>query len=246
MYLDIYSPTTANATSKLPVMVWIYGGGYVFGDNRELGLYDATNIVNAHQYVHVAMNYRLSALGFLALPGLRAEDPNHSTGNVALQDQQAALRFVQQNIAAFGGDPSQVTIFGESAGAFSVCWHLVSQTSKGLFKAAIMESGNCESSAFFYPVDDAMTWGKEYAETVGCDSATHNDKELVECLRALPLDKVLNGGVAKRNFKGSEGTFHPLLYPFMPWVRIFIASSYLLAFRDLLSISPQLACSTNH
>lgn len=222
LYLDIYAPPMANSTSKLPVMVWIYGGGYVFGDNRELGLYDATNIVNAHNYVHVAMNYRLSTLGFLALPGLQAESAHHSTGNMALHDQQAALRFVQKNIAAFGGDPNQVTIFGESAGAFSVCWHLVSQTSKGLFKAAIMESGNCESIAFFYPTSSSFTWGKEYAEAVGCDSATHNDKELVECLRALPLAKVLDGGVAltekiQKSAKGPGASWHPQLYPFMPW-----------------------------
>jgi para-nitrobenzyl esterase len=193
------------------------GGGYVFGDNRELGLYDASNIVDAHNYVHVAMNYRLSALGFLALPGLRAENPYTTTGNYALQDQQAVLRFVRNNIAAFGGDPTQVTIFGESAGAFSVCWHLVSPTSKSLFKAAIMESGNCESPAFYYPVEQAMVWGKEYAEAVGCDSATHNDKELVECLRALPLAKVLHGGVARFAPNNVDAAFYPLLYPLMPW-----------------------------
>lgn len=221
LYLDIYSPPTANSTSKLPVMVWIYGGGYIFGDNREFGLYDATNIVNAHNYVHVAMNYRLSALGFLALPGLQAENPDHSTGNMALQDQQAALQFVKRNIANFGGDPDQVTIFGESAGGFSVCWHLVSLTSRGLFRAAIMESGNCQSKAFFYPVEQAMVWGKEYAEVVGCDSANHDDAELVKCLRALPLAQVLHGGVAaealRDAFEKVGAAWYPQLYPVMPW-----------------------------
>eukprot|EP01127_Copromyxa_protea_P002917 TRINITY_DN12836_c0_g1_i1.p1 TRINITY_DN12836_c0_g1~~TRINITY_DN12836_c0_g1_i1.p1 ORF type:complete len:551 (-),score=77.87 TRINITY_DN12836_c0_g1_i1:96-1748(-) len=217
LYLDIYTPVGANATSKLPVMVWVYGGAYVVGDNRELGFYDATNLVGAHNYVHVAMNYRLSALGFLALPGLQAESPYHSTGNYALQDQQAALRFVQNNIANFGGDPDKVTLFGESAGAFSVCWHLVSPKSAGLFRAAIMESGNCENESFFQDIADANIWGQEYSEAVGCDPANHNHKELVECLRQLPLAEVLHGGVALKSRKTVGEPFYPLLYPVMPW-----------------------------
>jgi len=202
-------------------MVWIYGGGYTIGDNYEFGLYDATNLVQAHGYVHVAMNYRLSALGFLALQGLQQEDPYKSTGNYALQDQQAALMFVQKNIAAFGGDPTKVTIFGESAGAFSVCWHLVSPRSKGLFRAAIMESGNCENPGFFYPEDYAISWGNAYATTVGCNASTHSPQDLVTCLRGLTTAQVLNGGVGLIEAMKQEGAapsgWHPLLYPFMPW-----------------------------
>jgi len=206
-------------------MVWIYGGGYIFGDNYEFGLYDATNRVDMHGYVHVAMNYRLAVLGFLALPGLATEHPDNSTGNMALQDQQLALKFVQDSIVNFGGDPKKVTIFGESAGAFSVCWHLVSPTSAGLFRAAIMESGNCESPGFFYPKDDAFTFGEEYAKEVGCPNQG-DPKALVSCMRSLTTAQVLNSILNKRRVAvGDIGSapsaaapgFYPLLYPVMPW-----------------------------
>jgi len=224
LYMDIYSPVGADENSKLPVMVWFYGGAYIFGDKYEFGLYDATNLVDAHKYVHVALNYRLSVFGFLALPGLQSEDPNNSTGNYALQDQTAVLQFVQRNIQNFGGDPAKVTIFGESAGAFSVCWHLVSPTSKGLFRAAIMQSGNCENPGFFYPLKDAMTFGRYYADVVGCNSSVLSDKELVACLRKLPTSGVLQSGTGRLDEMSasyaaawSAASWKPKLFPLMPW-----------------------------
>jgi para-nitrobenzyl esterase len=149
LYLDVYVPPGMPANAKLPVMVWIYGGGYTVGDDWEFTLYDAQNLVKRSDVIIVAPNYRLGAFGFLSNPDLKAEDSKGSTGNYGLQDQNLALQWVQQNIANFGGDPSRVTIFGESAGAFSVCWHLVSPLSTGLFTAAIMESGTCDSTQFF-------------------------------------------------------------------------------------------------
>jgi len=161
------------------------------------------------------MNYRLSVLGFLALPGLINENKDRSTGNYALQDQTSALRFVKNNIAAFGGDPNKVTIFGESAGAFSVCWHLVSTSSKGLFRSAIMESGNCETPSFYPELNNALSFGKFYANKIGCKDS--NDQRLVECLRNLTLTQILSGMVINQTQNEKKTQWLPLLYPVMPW-----------------------------
>jgi para-nitrobenzyl esterase len=118
LYLDVYIP--ANATGALPVMIWFYGGAYVLGDKFEFGFYEATNIVTAEPHIHVAMNYRLGVFGFMSLPELFAE--SNTTGNYALQDQRFAMQWVNENAKALGADTKRVTIFGESAGGFSVCW----------------------------------------------------------------------------------------------------------------------------
>merc|ERR1711998_695019 len=103
-------------------------------------------------------NYRLSGHGFMALPELQDEDPDGTVGNYGVQDQRAALQWVQRNIKYFGGNPGQVTIAGESAGAFSTMWQLVSPQSKGLFHSAIMESGTSKVEWFFQNLTDAYTW----------------------------------------------------------------------------------------
>ena len=113
-------------------MVWIYGGGFQVGSSTDDSV---ANYAASHDMVSVSFNYRLGSLGFLALPALAAEDPTHATGNLGLLDQQAALRWVRANIAAYGGDPGQVTIFGESAGGISVCAQLVSPASAGPVRA---------------------------------------------------------------------------------------------------------------
>ena len=136
----------------------------------------------------VAPNYRLSAFGFLALPELQKEDPDGSTGNVALFDQRLAMKWAQQNIENFGGDPSRVAIFGESAGGFSVCFHLGSPGSAGLFHAAIMESGTCDGPQFFQTLSLATSFGQKFAESLGCKES--GDKRL-ECLRSLSTHNVM-------------------------------------------------------
>jgi para-nitrobenzyl esterase len=130
---------TPNAAGKLPVMVWIYGGGFREGGSAD-SLYDGTELAQ-HGVVVVTFNYRLGWFGFLDLPALAAEHPNEPHGNYGLMDQIAALAWVKANIASFGGDPSNVTIFGESAGGMSVNDLMVSPLARGLFAKAISESG---------------------------------------------------------------------------------------------------------
>lgn len=203
LYLDVYRPANTSAGAGLPIMVWIYGGGWVFGDKYEFGLYDASKLVGAGQHIHVAMNYRLGVLGFFAHPDLLAQDG--TTGNYGLQDQQAALRWVQANAQALGGDASRVTIFGESAGAFSVCAHLVMKSSRGLFSAAIAESGDCDSGPFFRPLALAANYSAHYAHSIGCAGAG-----LVACMQQLTTAAVFNG-----DLYGA-----PLIAPVMPWAAV--------------------------
>jgi para-nitrobenzyl esterase len=135
--LNVWTPK-ADANAKLPVMVWIHGGGFIEGSSA-LPLYDGTDLAK-HGVVIVSLNYRLGALGFFDHPALKTES-GFDSGDFGLLDQVAALKWVQQNIAAFGGDPSQVTIFGESAGGVSVNDLIASPLGRGLFIRAISESG---------------------------------------------------------------------------------------------------------
>jgi len=137
LFLNVYTPPR-QAGHPLPVMVWIHGGGFTGGAGR---IYDGAVLAARRHVIVVTINYRLSAFGFLALPSLDAESPDNSSGNYGLMDQQAAMRWVQNNAFAFGGDPGTVTIFGESAGGASVCANMASPTALGLFAHAIAESG---------------------------------------------------------------------------------------------------------
>ena len=127
LYLNVWAPPSSD--EPLPVMVWIHGGNYLGGSASDLQ-YHGENLARRGVVV-VTINYRLQIFGFFAHPGLSAEDPNGSSGNYAILDQIAALRWVQSNIAAFGGDPGNVTIFGESAGSFSVNYLLASPLARG-------------------------------------------------------------------------------------------------------------------
>ncbi|WNG88680.1 carboxylesterase family protein [Mycobacterium sp. ITM-2016-00317] len=176
--LNVWTPPADSAgepTAPKPVMVWIHGGSFVAGSG---GIYDSRRLVSRGDIVVVTLNYRLGALGFLAHPALA--DAGH-TGDYGLADQQAALRWVRDNIANFGGDPDRVTVAGESAGAMSVCDHLVAPDSQGLFGAAIIMSGPCQAQVAL-PVAEQRSI--DYAAEVGCpDPATAAD-----CLRALPAN----------------------------------------------------------
>ena len=130
LYLNVWTPAES-ASAKLPVLVYFFGGGLMAGDASE-PRYDGESMARKG-IVSITVNYRLAAFGFLALPELSAEAPYHASGNYGFLDQHAALEWVQQNVAAFGGDPARVTIAGESAGSRSASAQLISPLSKGLF-----------------------------------------------------------------------------------------------------------------
>jgi para-nitrobenzyl esterase len=176
--VDVHTPPLSAGTD-LPVMVWIYGGAFVFGSNSG---YDPTPLVKKDVIV-VNVNYRLGPFGFLSLPGLKES-------NFGLLDQQAGLSWVRRNIAAFGGDPDNVTVFGESAGGSSVCHQLASPLAEGLFQRAIVQSGSCSGENGLTPVskDEIRKRSRAFAREMGCADP---DAE-VECLRALPQDKLLS------------------------------------------------------
>ena len=174
LYLNVTTPRRPGAGRA--VLVWIHGGSFTAGDGD---YYRARRLAVAGDLVVVTINYRLGALGFLAHPALGHDG---GLGNFGFMDQQQALRWVRDNIAAFGGDRDRVTIAGESAGAMSVCDHLAAPTSAGLFRAAIEESGPCQGQA---PQSDAEQASIRWATERGCsDQAT-----AAACLRALPVAK---------------------------------------------------------
>jgi len=188
LYLHVYRPTGVPADEKLPVLIWIFGGGWVLGDADEFGWYDGTNLATKHRSIVVAMNYRVGPLGFLSLEELAQEDTRGALGSMGLQDQRAAMQWTKANIAAFGGDPTKTAIFGESAGAFSACWHLASPGSAGLFRAAILESGTCDSPQFFRQKGDAVSFGELYASSIGCSGT---GAAMLECLRAQNTEHIM-------------------------------------------------------
>jgi para-nitrobenzyl esterase len=173
--LDVWTPPPSNQSR--PVLVWIHGGGFVNGSGDT---YNARRLASRGNIVVVTINYRLGALGFLAHPAL---GPPGAVGNYGLSDQQAALRWVRDNIANFGGDPDKVTIAGESAGGMSVCDHLVAPGSAGLFRAAIIQSAPCQAQAALPAAEKSSL---DLAAALGCGQG----ESAAECLRALPAARL--------------------------------------------------------
>ncbi|MCA9528668.1 MAG: carboxylesterase family protein [Myxococcales bacterium] len=182
LYLNVVTP---KAGKGLPVMVWIHGGGFVFGEGVQTDGGTAGNLLAAQQdVIVVSMNYRLGALGFAAHPGLSAESADGVSGNYGLMDQAAALRWVKDNIAQFGGDPNNVTVFGESAGAFSICGLMASPKAACLFDKAILESGSCERP--WATLASAEAQGETLADKLGCAGPKGSDPSPageVACMR---------------------------------------------------------------
>ncbi len=184
LFVNVWSPAGA---SKLPVMVWLHGGAFILGSGGDK-YYDGAAIAS-NDVVVVTLNYRLGLFGFLSHPALRTDDPAFPTaGNYGLEDQRAALQWVQRNIAAFGGDPKRVTLFGESAGGYSTCVHYLSSRTAGLFEAAISESGLCGSPVLEIPRATAEAQGVTLAEGLGCPGT---DAAAVACLRTKPVAALL-------------------------------------------------------
>jgi para-nitrobenzyl esterase len=186
LYLNVYVPDGTPPVHGFPVMVWIHGGGLVFGAGSQ---FDPTPLVEQGSVIVVTINYRLGLLGFFAHPAIDAE--GHLNANYGLMDQQFALKWIQRNIGAFGGDKQRVTIFGESAGGFSVLSNVASPTAAGLFRAGIVESGAYAEFQDYWdpisvvPLATAETVGTVFvpagttlAADVGCSSQT------AQCLRA--------------------------------------------------------------
>lgn len=183
LFLNVYSPAGAHhargPSRPLPVMVWIHGGGFIAGQGSA---YDPAPLVNQGVVV-VTINHRLGALGLFAHPALDGE--HHLIANYALMDQQLALKWVQRNIAAFGGDARNVTLFGESSGGIAIYAHLVSPLSSHLFQKAIIESGAPDYITL--PVAEAS--GVTLAQQVGCASGTA--RQIAACLRQTPVSALL-------------------------------------------------------
>lgn len=202
LYLNVWTPA-ASADEHLPVMVWIYGGGFQAGASSE-PRQDGTHL--AHKgVVVVSMNYRLGVFGFFSDPELTKESPNHASGNYGLLDQAAALQWVRKNIAAFGGDPDNVTIFGESAGSMSVSSQMASPLSKGLFKQAIGESGG----VFLLT---PRTKSLEQSEQVGVEFAKSMGVSSLQALRAKPADEILQTSLKSKDLRfwpNVDGYFFP-------------------------------------
>jgi para-nitrobenzyl esterase len=192
LFLNVWTPYPVPG-KRLPVMVWIHGGGFISGGSST-GMYNGRQLVERHPVLVVSLNYRLGPLGFLAHKNFSSEAPN-----AGILDQQAALRWVQNNIAAFGGDPTRVTIFGESAGSLSVCTHLVAPTSAGLFQRAIMQSGACSFNSD--TLARAQAQGGDLAQKLGCDTA----KDPLACLRTKKANEVMNGLPVKKGFVFGAG-----------------------------------------
>jgi para-nitrobenzyl esterase len=188
LYLNVWMPGAA-AAPKLPVLVWIHGGGFVSGSGTA-EVMDGGKLTK-QGVVLVTFNYRLGRFGFFAHPALSAESPDAAVGNYAFMDQIAALQWVKRNIAAFGGDPGNVTVFGQSAGAESINYLMLAPQAKGLFQKAIVMSGGGRTP---WPKLRENTADAKAAETVGLAFAkAAKAGEGVAGLRALSATKVLGG-----------------------------------------------------
>jgi para-nitrobenzyl esterase len=216
LYLNVWRPEDPGARN-LPVMVWIYGGGFTGGSGASP---NTSGVGFAKQgVVLVAMNYRVGRFGFFAFPALSSEHPDEVKGNYAYMDQIAALQWVKRNIAAFGGDPNNVTIFGFSAGGVSVHSMLASPMARGLFQKAIVESGGSRDSVLTarpmradgadpnYPVS-AETIGVTFAKSMGIDGT---DQAALAKLRALSADEVLRGAPAQPGANAPSYETTPIL-----------------------------------
>ncbi len=217
LYLNIWRPAGATADKKLPVMVWIHGGAFVFGSGASP---ESFGEAFARQgVILVTFNYRLGRLGFFAFPALNDEFPDEPKGNYGYMDQIATLQWVRQNIAAFGGDPGNVTIFGESAGGVSVHSMLTIPAARGLFHKAILQSSGGrdgilsgrplkkDNADSFYPVS-AQTCALNFARRHKIEGS---DAAALAKLRALPVEEIVDGGAENDGEGGPRIYSGPIL-----------------------------------
>jgi para-nitrobenzyl esterase len=201
--LNVWTPSLTR-DKKLPVFVWIHGGGFAEGSS-EIPVYEGTELARTGMVV-VTINYRLGVFGFLAHPELTAESPHHSSGNYGLEDQVAALEWVKKNIQAFGGDPDNVTICGQSAGAASIHALVATPLAKGLFQRGIAQSGSGVTGFPQATLAQGEKRGVEFATSIGAHS--------LKDLRALSSEALLTtqtkgGGSISRFPMVVDGWFYP-------------------------------------
>jgi para-nitrobenzyl esterase len=198
LYLNLWTASPAPG-EKRPVMLWLHGGAFLVGSGS-LPIFDGAALARRGAVV-VTINYRLGRLGFLAHPQLSAEQPLRVSGNYGLLDQIAALRWVEANIAAFGGDPGQVTIFGQSAGSSSVSSLMASPLAKGLFHRAIGQSGGAFFASILAPLDVAETAGATFARALGAGTIEELRSKSV---REVQFRRPTENGILKETYDASD------------------------------------------
>ena len=200
LYLNVTTPRHT-AGKKLPVMFWVHGGGFYSGSGS---LYGARRLASEGNVIVVTPNYRLGVFGFLAHPSL--DHGASKSGDYGLEDQQAALRWVRDNAAAFGGDAGNVTLFGESAGGMSTCSHLAAPASAGLFKQAIIQSGPCTMAGQWPYADGNWTVRpRKVAERQGEATAAKLDCDDADCLRGKSVKDLLEASEGGQGFGPAAG-----------------------------------------
>ena len=206
LFANVWAPEDATADSPVPVLLFIHGGGNVQGSSSntvgDVVLFDGQALSERGRAIVVTINYRLGPMGWLAHPAF-AEGEAGTSGNYAALDQVFALRWVKENIAAFGGDPSRVLVFGESAGAVNTCLMLTTPLAKGLFSSALMQSGGCAAQA----QETAAAFASEWATMAGCEG----DADPAACMRALPAEEVQLLVSPPVEVAGKQGPYQPVV-----------------------------------
>ncbi|MGQ0507093.1 MAG: carboxylesterase/lipase family protein, partial [Myxococcaceae bacterium] len=201
--LNVWTPAT---TPKRPVLVFIHGGGEIVGGTNQTlfvgNLYNGEKLAKKQDAVVVSFNYRLGPLGFLAHPALKG-------GNYGLYDALLALRWVQANAARFGGDPSKVMLFGESAGAFNVCALVASPLGKGLFSSALMQSGNCDAPSLDQRYPSALAVAKK----LNCEGV----KDVKACLQSATIEDIVAAGGSLMDATPGSATINPKTLGHLPY-----------------------------
>lgn len=199
LFLNVYTPDDAGS-EKLPVLVWIHGGGFMTGQGNA---YDLSTLARKAHAVVVSINYRLGVFGFFRLPGSREQG---AAANLGLQDQQAALRWIKTQIAPFGGDPSRVTLFGHSAGSAAICMHMQASSSAGLFHGGILQSGLCRPVST--PSAQALEQGSvALGESMGCPPGPSQ----LECMKGKSGVDVLTAAMPPGDIVDTGLVWSPVL-----------------------------------
>lgn len=191
LYLNVFVPERQAGSAPLPVMLWLHGGSWMIGSGND---YPGDVLAAQGNVIVVTTNYRLGPFGYLALRGLADEDSHGSTGAYGALDQVAALQWVHDNISGFGGDPGNITLFGESAGGISICQLMASPLAKGLFQKAIIESGPCMTPAVTVAANER--YGASFVSRPALGCGAFDPAEIVACMRGKSADEILNAETA--------------------------------------------------